>query len=147
MQIFNKSSFQIILQPDKGDNLSRYWQDQCKCFYNEIYMILPEGSIKPLTLEGVVGGKNSSCKLYNQLEVLTKPFAAEFIAFKFFEAFKEILKIWSNHQPTADIIIIYSDDSITKITQQFVSKLIEYSKKNQHLSVVQILNNFKNFTE
>jgi hypothetical protein len=58
MQISNKSSFQIILQPDKVDNLSKYWQDQCKRFYDEISMVLPEGSIKPLTLEGVVGEKN-----------------------------------------------------------------------------------------
>ena len=58
MQISNKTSFQIVLQHDKGNNLSKYWQDQCKCFYDEISLALPEGSIKPLTLEGVVRGEN-----------------------------------------------------------------------------------------
>lgn len=129
MQISNKSSFQIILQPDKVDNLSKYWQDQCKRFYDEISMVLPEGSIKPLTLEGVVVRKDFNCKLYNQLEVFITPFAAEYMAFKFFEAFKEVLKNWSEYQPTSDIIIIYADKSIIRITQQFVSKLIKYSKK------------------
>ena len=147
MQISNKSSFQIILQQDKVDNLSKYWQGQCKRFYDEISMVLPEGSIKPLTLEGVVGRKDFNCKLYNQLEVFMAPFAAEYMTFKFFEAFKEVLKNWSEYQSTANIIITCSDKSITRITQQFVSKLIEYSKENQQLSILHVLNDFKNFTE
>ena len=51
-QIPDKSSFQIILQSDKVDNLSEYWQDQCWYLYDEISRALPKGSIKPLTLEG-----------------------------------------------------------------------------------------------
>lgn len=63
MQVFDKSSFQIILEPDDGDNFSENWQDQCKYLYDDLYMALPEGSIKPLTLESSVE-KNSLMVIY-----------------------------------------------------------------------------------
>ena len=66
------------------------------------------------------------------------PLASEFITFKFFEAFEEILKNWSKYMLNTDIIIIYPSGNITKITRQFLLKLIQYSRENQHFSILQV---------
>lgn len=141
MQVFDKSSFQIILEPDDGDNFSENWQDQCKYLYDDLYMALPEGSIKPLTLESSVGEKFVDGHLFSTISV----FVDHLVAYIVFEALMEVHKNWSEYRPTANFIIRYANESITQISQELLSELITYSKENRHLSILEVLNHFKNF--
>ena len=67
MQYPDKSSFQILLQQDNGDNFSEYWQDQCKYFYDEISAALPESWVKPLTLESSAGEKAVDVSVFSNI--------------------------------------------------------------------------------
>jgi hypothetical protein len=47
-----------------------------------------------------------------------------------FEALIAVFKNWSEYRPTAKLIIKYTEESITKISQEFLAELIKYSKEN-----------------
>jgi hypothetical protein len=144
-EIPDEGSFQIVLQSDGIDNLSEYWQDQCKYLYDEISIALPEGSIKPLTLEGTAGEKAIDIVLFSHL--IVNEIAAKFVASLFIEIVFESSRKWSNHRRNSNIKVKYPDESVVTISKQFIFKLRNYSKENPQLSIFKVLNHFKNFQE
>lgn len=141
----DEDSFQIILQSDDVDNLSEYWQDQCKYLYDEISIALPEGSIKPLTLEGTVGEKAIDVVSFSHLVV--NEIAAKFVASLFIEIVFESSRRWSKNKQGANVKVKYPDKSVVTISKEFIFKLRNYSKENPRLSIFEVLNNFKNLKE
>lgn len=137
-QVFDKSSFQIILQSDNVDNLSEYWQDQCWYLYDEISRTLPEGSIKPLTLEGGVGEKADAITLFSHAIII------EITAKLFVEIVFEAIKNWHYYRPEANIEIKCPDGSTVKITNQSMQKLQKYFDENPLLSICDAVNLLKN---
>ena len=144
-QVSDKSSFQIILQSNNVDDLSEYWQDQCKYFYDELSSTLPEGSIKPLTLNTTEGGKAPDLIFFSSLVINELP--AKLIAYIFVEALIESIKQWHQYRQSANISVKHPDGSILEISKQFLSKLLKYSKENSQLSIFEVLNHFKNSKE
>ena len=139
MQVSDKSNFQIILEPDDGDIFSEYWQDQCKYFYDELFMALPEGSIKPLTLESSAREKTDITICFNFLIDLV----AGVCAHKVFD----ILKDWYEYRQHASIKIKCPDGSVVEIPKQSITKLSNFSCENPNLSICEALNHFFSSTD
>jgi hypothetical protein len=140
MQISDKSNFQISLQQDNGDNLSEYWQDQCKYLYDELYRTLPGSSIKPLTLKGSTGEKAVEIILFSTIliEVASK-FCAHTIL--------EILNNWYEHRQNTSIKITCPDGSIVDIPRQIIPNLPKFSSENPHLSICEAIDRLINTTK
>lgn len=136
-QVSDKSSFQIILRSDSVDNLSEYWQNQCWYLYDEISRALPEGSIKPLTLEGVVGEKADILVLFSH------PLFIEITTTIFVEIIFAAIKNWHYYRPDASIEIICPDGSIAKITKQSLPKLQKHFDENTYISICEALSLLK----
>lgn len=141
----NEDSFQIILQSDNVDNLSECWQDQCKYLYDEISIALPEGSIKPLTLEGIVGEKAVDIVLFSHLVI--NELAAKFVASLLIEIVFESSRKWSENRQGSSVTVKYPDGSVVTISKQYTSKLRNYYEENPQLSIFEVLNHFKNYKE
>lgn len=124
-QVSDKSNFQIILQSDNEDDLSEYWQGQCWYLYNELSRALPEGSIKPLTLESSTGERADIITLFSQAIII------EITAKIFVETVFEAIKNWHYYRPEANIEIKCPDGSTIKITKQFIPTLQKYFDENQ----------------
>lgn len=144
-KVASEGSFQIILQSDNVEDSSEYWQDQCKYLYNDLYRVLPEGTIKPLTLEGPVSGK--AVDIISFSHIVVDDFAAKCVASFFVEAIFVMFNNWSEHRLAANIKLKYPDGSTIKVSKFFFLKLLEYSKENPQLSIFQVLNHLKDFKE
>lgn len=137
-QMSDKNSFQIILQSDNADNLSEYWQNQCWYLYDEISRTLPEGSIKPLTLEGDVGERADIVTLFSHVIV------AEITAKIFVEIVFEAIKNWHQYRQNANIGIKCPDGSTVKITKQDLPKLQKCFEENPNISICDAVSLFTN---
>jgi hypothetical protein len=134
-----------MIQSDDGNNLSEYWQNQCENFYSDLYRTLPEDSIKPLALEGTVGEK--SIDIVSFSNIIITEIAAQIVTSLLIKAIKEAYNNWSEYRQNDYIVIKYPDESMIKISNSFLSKLLQYSEKNPQLSIFEVLNHFKNFKE
>lgn len=144
-QVANNHSFQIILQSDNGDNLSEYWQDQCKYLFDELSSVLPEGSIKPLILESSEGEKAVDLTYFSTLVV--NELAPKFFAFVFVETIIEAFKNWFEYRKNSNIELKYPDGNIIELSISCLSELLKYSKENPQLSISEVLDHLKNFKE
>jgi hypothetical protein len=135
-------NYQIILLFDNADDLSEDWQDQCKYFYSEISRLLPEGLVKPLSLEINKGRKAFDFVSFSHL-VLTD-FFASVLASVFVEAFIVAFKNWSEYSKDATVKLHYPDGSMIEISEQLLSKLRNFSNENPQLSTFEVLNYFRN---
>lgn len=140
-QVPDKSSFQIILQSDNEDNLSEYWQNQCWYLYDELSKALPEGSIKPLTLE------SDARERADMLTLFSHTIITEITAKIFVEIIFEAIKNWHYYRPDANIEIKCPDGSIVKITNKSLPKLEECLNENPHLSICEAVSLLKNSAE
>lgn len=140
-QVPDKSSFQIVLQSDNEDDLSEYWQNQCWYLYDEISRALPEGSIKPLTLESDTGERADIITLFSHAIVI------EITAKIFVEIVFEAIKNWHYYRPDASIEIKCPDGSTVKITKKSFPKLEKYFNENPNLSICEAVSFFNNTAE
>jgi hypothetical protein len=115
-QISDYTNFQIILKSDNKDDLSDYWQEQCRYLYDEIVLALPEGSIKPSTRESMVGEKALETVMPNFSEMLVSHIAAEIFLTVVFDAIRR----WHQHRPDADVHLFGKrpGEEMSEITNQ-----------------------------
>ncbi len=137
----NKDSFQILLLSDDVDNLSEYWQDQCQELYNSITRNLPEGSIKPLELEGTQGERVDLVTIFSTLA------AFGITGDIFVNVILDSVKLWLEYRPTAEIEVKCPNGITVKITKLPFDKLSKFFEENPQLSICEGLNSFNNLEE
>lgn len=125
-KVSDKCNFQIILKSNNEEDFSNYWQAQCHHLYNGISMALPEGMIKPLTLEGDENERNDGVTLFHVLEVLITEITVKF----FVDVVMEEIKNWHSYRPSAEILLKCPGGQIFKITKQSIPKLQKYFDEN-----------------
>lgn len=64
-----KSNFQIVLESEKVEENSTYWQKKCSILYYELHKNLISSSIEPMIYECENGGKADVGILFNILLV------------------------------------------------------------------------------
>ena len=136
----DKSDFSILIMNSGVDNSSEYWQEQCQQLYDSIARNLPEGSIKPLEIEGAEGERVSLATLFSIL-------AAAGITGKVFVDVIDCMKTWLEYRPTAEIELKCPDGSTVKISKLPLTKLSKYFEENPKTSICEGLNRFKSLNE
>jgi hypothetical protein len=140
-QDIDKSDFSIIMKSGDVEDSSEYWQDQCQQLYDSITRNLPEGSIKPLNLEGTQGERVDLVTVFSTLA------AFGITGEVFVNVVLDSMKTWLEYRPTADIELNFPDGSNIKISKLPISKLSEFFENNPKASICEGLNRFTNFTE
>lgn len=120
----DENSFQIILQSNDGDNLSKDWQDQCNQFYDDLLAIVPEESVKPLIFESTPEKKGFDIASFSN--IIITDIAAEFVTSLFIKGILEAYNSWSKYRKSDYIIIKYPDKSFIKISEPFLEAVLKF---------------------
>jgi hypothetical protein len=135
----DKSYFSIVLKSGGVEDLSEYWQEQCQQLYDSICRNLPEGSIKPLDLEGSTGERVDLITIFSTLA------AFGITGEVFVNVVLDLMKTWLEYRPTAEIELKCPDGSTVKISNLPISKLSRFFDENPKVSICEGLNSFKNY--
>jgi len=135
--------FQIILKNNDEEDLSSYWQDQCQYLYHEIYMALPEGSIKPLILEKSIDEKVETITIFNVLNILFIDVTAKI----FVDLILEKIKNWCSDRHNVDIEIKCPDGSMAKIPKDCIPNFKNFIEENSNLLLCEAIIRFINSTK
>ncbi len=101
--------FQLLLESEEAEELSEYWQKQCCILYNAINRNIMEGSIEPLTCEGVKGERAGIITTFSVL-------LASGLSMKTFEHILDIINVWLENRQKSKVVMKFPNGNEIEIS-------------------------------